>query len=366
MKNRIAVIHNLPKGGAMRMMREIIKRYRNKCEIDIYSISTNKPWNISGTKSFWFRVFPWKGFFLYNFWVYFVLRNIHKKISREVNWSKYDLIFVTHDYFTKSPFILRNIKSKKIVYLCQEAQREFYESSKIHAPHLKDKIIKVLRFPIKWIDEHNIEFVSKIICNSRYSKKNLEKIYKKSCEIVYPGVDREIFKPKRIKKDNSIVCIGGICNVKGQEFLINSLRPLLNKYKLILVGKGIKKDIKHINKIIKNSNIKIVSWVNDETLINYYRKAKVTCIAAYKEPFGLSSIESQACGTPVVSVNEGGPRETILDGISGFLAEREDYYSKVKKCISKYRKMGKRGEKEIINKWTWNITLKPLDKYFLK
>ena len=41
------------------------------------------------------------------------------------------------------------------------------------------------------------------------------------------------------------------------------------------------------------------------------------------EPFGLAAIEAMASGTPVVAVREAGPCETVVDGETGFLCERD-------------------------------------------
>lgn len=369
MKKNIAIIHNLPEGGGLRMLNQIVRRYKSNCKIDLYSISKTPQRNINGVKNIWIKVTPWKGFILYNFWLIFILPVIHKSISKKYGWSKYDLIFASHDYFTKSPYLIRYINNR-IIYLCQEPQREYYESWNIHAPFLKDKIANILRYPIKLIDEANVRKVSAIICNSKYSKKIIENIYKKKCEVVYPGVDIEQFFPTTYKKENIILCIGRISRVKGQDFLTKSLKPILNIYKLVLIGDGRKEDIGYLNKIINNSNIKIEiikKQVTDSELIQYYRKAKVTCIASYNEPFGLSSIESQACGTPVVSVNEGGPKESLLNGVTGYIPKRneEDFLKKTICTINNVNKMKKNTRKYIVENWTWEITLKPLDKYFL-
>ena len=368
MKKKIAIIHNLPKGGGMRMLGAIIERYKPNFDIDIISITDLKQETIRGINRIVIKVVPWKGFLLYNFWIIFILPIIHIRISRKINWSKYNFVLATHDYYTKSPYLIRYIKNK-IIYLCQEPQREYYESWSFHAPYLKDKIANLLRYPIKIVDEINVRYASKIICNSEYSKNIVEKIYGKECDVVYPGVDEKLFKPTNIKRKDMIVCVGRINRVKGQDFIVNSLLPILDKFKLIFIGDGRKEDINYLNKIIgKNTNIKIKKRVSDIELVDYYKKAKVTCIAAHGEPFGLSSIESQACGTPVVSVNEGGPRETIVDGITGYLSNRNKkiYLEKTILAINNSEKMKYNSVKNVIQNWTWKKTLKPLDKYFIE
>lgn len=364
-KAKIAIFHNLPGGGGIRMLNNIIIRYKNKYDIDLYVISDLKPEIIEGVRNIYIHVSPWKGFLLRNLWLFIVLPVIHGKVAKTINKS-YKFAFITHDYFTKSPYLLRYLKIKNI-YLCQETQREFYEPWKIHAPSLKEKIANFLRLPIKIIDKINTRSAQTIICNSRYSKKTIKRIYGKKSNIVYPGVNEHFFNPDHSKKEKIILCVGGINPIKNQLFLILSLKPLLEKYKLILVGQGKEE---YIEKIYKqgeyNPNIQIIEKISDIKLRNLYRQSVVTCISAYKEPFGLSSLESQSCGTPVVSINEGGPVESIIDGKTGFLADEdvEDYYKKVLLAIKNTNVMGRNARKNIINKWTWDKTLSKLDKYF--
>ena len=83
----------------------------------------------------------------------------------------------------------------------------------------------------------------------------------------------------------------------------------------------------------------MVNNISDQELINYYSSSIVLCIGAHYEPFGLTSIEAQACGTPVVAVKEGGVSETIINGKTGYLTSRstgefKEYVSKLLKIKS--------------------------------
>jgi glycosyltransferase involved in cell wall biosynthesis len=62
--------------------------------------------------------------------------------------------------------------------------------------------------------------------------------------------------------------------------------------------------------------------VPDPDLARLYSRAIVTICASRLEPFGLTPLESMACGTPVVAVSQGGLRETVTDGFTGYLVER--------------------------------------------
>jgi glycosyltransferase involved in cell wall biosynthesis len=366
MSKKIAFFHNLPGGGGIRMEENIISRYKNKFEIDLYVIGENIPSDITGVNTIFIKQNPWKGFIFRNLWIFFVLPLIHKNIAKQIN-KKYQFIFITHDYFTKSPYLLRYINIDN-VYLCQEPQREFYEPSVYHAPLLKDKIANCLRYPIKIIDEVNVSHAKHIVCNSQYSKKIIDSVYKKNSEVIYPGVDTKIFKPTLNSKQNIILCIGGINRIKSQYYFAKALKPLLSKYQLILVGNGRQEYLNKINKDFQQSELHIINKISDKELINYYSKSKVTCNVAYKEPFGLSSIESQACGTAVVSVDEGGTPETIINGKTGYICKRDEneILRATSLVLNKCNQMGANARKNIVNNWNWEKTLKPLDKYFPK
>ena len=363
-KKKIAIIHNLPKGGGLRMITDVAKRYREKFDIEFYVVSNLKNKRIKNTKSHFYHVVPWKGFLGYNLWIIFVLPLIHKKIAKTIEWEKYDYVLFTHDYFTKSPYLLKYSKANNKYYLCQEAQREFYEPIEYHSRGLKEYVSRFLRYPIKWIDQDNVKYANKLFCNSQYSKKTLQKIYKKRFEVIYPGVNENFFSPTKEIKENIIICVGGINTTKNQEFLSRSLRPILDYYQLILIGnvdKTIGNKIKRIHK-----NIKFLSNISDKKLRTMYRKAKLTCVTAHREPFGLSSIESQSCGTPVVTIDDGGTPETIINGKTGYISKKDekDFLNKVNLVLDGNEKMREWARTNVVENWTTNITLRKLDKFF--
>ena len=305
-------------------------------------------------------------FFGRNLWIIFKLPAIHKKISEKINSGGYDFVIVNHDSFTKAPYLLKYLKMKKI-YILHEPQREFYESWKIHAPYLKDKIANVFRLFIKFIDIRYTKHADLIICNSEYSKKTIKKIYQRKSHVVYPGVDIKKFKPnKKIKKKKQILLIGGWSKTKGHGFVIKSLGDILKEYKIIIVGKGRRKEKERIIKFSGKYKTKI-SWlekVDDSKLIKLYQESILLCTGYFKEPFGMVSVESQACGTPVVGIKEGGFEETIVDGKTGLLSTRkeEEYKKCVLKGIRENKNLSLNARKNVVENWTWTKTLNNLNK----
>lgn len=362
---KIAIYHNLPGGGGIRMLKSIIDRYKNTCDIDLFVIGENKPKSINGVKTFFTKVDPWRGFFPYNLWINLVLPHIHNKVASRINWDKYDFILFNHDYYTKSPYLIRYVNNKNKYYLCQESQREYYEDFRYHINSFKDLIALFFRYPIKLVDQQNVKHASKLFCNSMYSKKTLSKIYKREFEVVYPGVDESYFVPDNTNKEKMILCVGGINKTKNQEFLAISLLPILDHYQLVLVGSGKGQYIQRIANISKN--IKIESNVTDKELKLMYQKSMLTCVTAYREPFGLSSIESQSCGTPVLTISGGGTEETVINGKTGMISklDKNEFLSKAKIILKNNKKMGQHARKNVLTNWTLDKTLSAMDKYFI-
>ena len=97
--------------------------------------------------------------------------------------------------------------------------------------------------------------------------------------------------------------------------------------------------------------------ISDEKLIKLYNQAKLVVYTPYLEPFGLIPLEAMSCGTPVVAVNDGGVKETVINGETGILTERDEnvFAKEVVKLISneKERKRLARNSIKAVNEyWT--------------
>lgn len=370
---RIAFFHNLPGGGSVRVLKDVTDYLKGKgWNVDVYCVQESK--NNNWVSTIWKNetritiVNPWKTFLGRLLWIFIVLPRVHKGVAQRIDRLNYDRVIVTHDYFTKSPYLLRYIKTKNI-YILHEPQREFYENSKYHAPYIKDKIANLLRLPIKWVDSKNVSNADCILANSKYSQKVINYVYKRKAIIVYPGVNIDHFKPG-LPKENILLYVGGISKVKGYDFVVKSLLPLLGDYRLVMIGDGRTKDVYNLYKLAgaKIKYIKLLPHVDEKELIEWYQKSKLLCIGAYREPFGLTSIEAQACGTPVVCINEGGVPETINPNNTGLISDRDEkqYLNKVVEILNKDSSISNNCRSWVINKWSWNQSFSKIARILAK
>jgi glycosyltransferase involved in cell wall biosynthesis len=106
-------------------------------------------------------------------------------------------------------------------------------------------------------------------------------------------------------------------------------------------------------------------------MVGLYQKSKVVVCLAINEPFGLVPLEAMSCGIPVIAVDEGGYKETIINNKTGFLIKRDpkELSEKIKLLLSNpglTKEMGASGREEILKKWIWGKRGKELERILLK
>lgn len=347
---KICVCHNLKSGGAKRALEEICSRLSLKHNIADINLNFTAP----------------KNFLLTQYFIYKYLKNKHKKIAQKINESNFDFALVSHDYLTKSPYILRFLKIPSI-YLCQESFREFYEPCSVFRTTFKAKVVDLLRLPLKTIDEENVKHASKVLANSKYSQNYLKKIYHRDIEYLNLGVDSNKFKWKHSKREKFFLSVGALAKFKGMDFLIRAIAklPKDKQWPLYIVANG-GRDENYIIKLARDLGVKLVIKrnVDDGELVELYNKALLFLFAPYYEPFGLVVLEAMACGLPVVGIDEGGLKETIIPNKNGWLSERNvTAFSKtIIKAINTVNNNFRKQTVYTTNHWTWEKTSTQIEK----
>jgi glycosyltransferase involved in cell wall biosynthesis len=182
--------------------------------------------------------------------------------------------------------------------------------------------------------------VSKVICNSNFTKKFIDREYGINSLVVYPPVDTVSIKPKR--KENIILYVGRFSQLtqsKRQDILVSAFKKLLNKglvdWKLILTGGvevGVDNYLEELKKMSKDHPIEIIPSPDFETLKDLYGKAKIFWSASgfgvneNKNPekvehFGMTVVEAMAAGAVPIVYNAGGHKEIIVEAENGQLWE---------------------------------------------
>ncbi|MBM3283222.1 glycosyltransferase family 4 protein [Candidatus Gottesmanbacteria bacterium] len=155
---------------------------------------------------------------------------------------------------------------------------------------------------------------------SRTVAERIKVYYRKDSEVIYPPVDIDRFKPAtdQSSKDYFLI-VSRLVPYKRIDYVISTFNNL--GWKLKIIGSGIDKSRL---KLMAKNNIEIINGnLTDEKLCWYYQNCQALIFPG-EEDFGITSVEAQACGKPVIGFKWGGVSEVIIPGITGEIYESQD------------------------------------------
>ncbi|HVZ67716.1 MAG TPA: glycosyltransferase family 4 protein [Patescibacteria group bacterium] len=360
---KIAFFHELPQGGARIAVNEIAEKLKKKHQVDLYLVDSAGP-SKSERRSFnkiYFSKFidkewtgkDWSSRFYKDTVERIKLYKLHKRIAQKIDKRNYDFVFVNASKYIESPFILRFVKTYTVFYMHDPHFRIIYEPI-LDIPQNLDSpryvYEKINRAILKLLDKQNISNANLLIANSEYTKKTALKSYGKKSVTGYLGVDTNFFKPAFKKRTIDLLYIGS--------------RDVLDGFRLLSDALDLVKSPIRLKTIFKEDE-----WVDRDHIRDLYRRSKMVVCFGINEPFGLIAIEAMASGVPVIALDEGGYRETILNNKTGYLVPRNaqviahkiDYLLKHSDRVAK---LGRKGREVALDRWSWKRRIKELEKIF--
>lgn len=175
---------------------------------------------------------------------------------------------------------------------------------------LKGMLAKYFLHKIRLWDASTANRVDHYVANSRYIARRIKKTYGKPSYIIYPPVDVDKFTLREAKEEFYLTA-SRMVPYKKIDLIVEAFSQ--TDKKLLVIGDG--PDMAKI-KSKAGKNIELLGFADDETMADLMGRAKAFVFAA-EEDFGITPVEAQACGTPVICFGRGGARETVLDGESG-------------------------------------------------
>ncbi|EPH0092830.1 glycosyltransferase family 4 protein [Pluralibacter gergoviae] len=169
----------------------------------------------------------------------------------------------------------------------------------------KSLVTRYLLHKIRMWDYRTSNGVDHFIANSKFISRRIKKVYGRDSDVIYPPVDVERFIPND-DKDNYYLTASRMVPYKRIDLIVEAFSKMPDK-KLVVIGSG--SEMAKI-KSKASSNINILGYQSNNILLEHMQKAKAFVFAA-EEDFGITPVEAQACGTPVIAFGKGGALETI-------------------------------------------------------
>jgi len=303
---KIALVHDWfnEAGGAEKVVREILHCYPEAdvfCLFDFFD-QTNRDYYLFGKKTHtsFIQHFP---LVRQN---YRTLFPFFPKAIESLDLKDYDIII------SSSSCVAKGVKRKE-----GQLHISYCHSPARYAWDLKEEYLRVTKSPIaksilkyffeklrKW-DLKSSDRVDFFIANSSFVQDRIQKFFHRKSTVIYPPVNVEM-KTTFGERSNEYITVSRLVTYKNVDLIVEAFRQM-PELKLEIAGDGPMR-----RKILKNlpPNVTYLGYVDDETKQKKISKAKAF-VAAATEDFGISIVEAQSYGTPVIIPSLGGYKETV-------------------------------------------------------
>jgi glycosyltransferase involved in cell wall biosynthesis len=269
----------------------------------------------------------------------------------------------------------------RVLWYCHTPLRDIYDLYEYRLSLKKGLgklIYRVGAKAVRRIDQSIVKDIECIVANSSNTRTRIEKYYgRKDALVLNGGIDYGKYKNNGDGK--YFLYVSRISPNKRQEYAIKAFEIFKKKqkgYKLIIAGALSRDKIyqQYYEKIAEEAkrigDIKFVIDANEDKINDLYSNATAVLFTAINEDYGLVPLEAMASAKPVISVNEGGPKETIVEGKTGYLVNSQDEMAnrmlKIASDEALAEELGKNGRIRVIKNYSWKNFFAEYDKILKK
>lgn len=150
------------------------------------------------------------------------------------------------------------------------------------------------------------------------------KLGQKGITIIYPGVNLNQLVPAEKSERPLVLYLGRLKYYKRVDVLLHAAAEVVSKHpdvRFVIAGDGeYKKNLKKITKRLGlEENVDFIGKVTEEEKAALYAKAWIVVNPSMMEGWGITTIEANACGTPVIASNVPGLHDSVKDEYNGLL-----------------------------------------------
>ena len=162
----------------------------------------------------------------------------------------------------------------------------------------------VLHYMRLW-DVRTAHGVDRFVANSGFIARRIRKVYRRDAVVVFPPVDVHRFTLREDKQEFYLAA-SRLVPYKKMPLLVEAFSRMPDR-QLVVIGDGTELDAV---RAVAGRNVSVLGYQSDAVLVDHMQRARALVFAA-EEDFGITPVEAQACGTPVIAYGRGGSLETV-------------------------------------------------------
>lgn len=322
-EKRICIVHDylIQMGGAERVVAALHQLYP---DAPIYTTVVDRDRLIgelrdADIRSSWMQYIPGiRKHFKLLFWLY-------PLAVRSWSLRGYDLIISSSSAYAKG--IAKPAGAKHVVY-CHTPMRFAWDFETyirdVRLPAIVKRLLKLWMYPLRLWDVRTASDVDLFLANSSIVKERIERCYNRSAQIVYPPVETRRFSCSGSAPEPYFLVVSRLVSYKRIDLAVEACSKL--GLELIVIGEG--PDRARLESLA-GPTVKFLGRLGDAEVIHYMKHCRALLFPGL-EDFGITPLEANACGRPVIAYRGGGALDTIQPGLNGLFFDEQDVYSLVR------------------------------------
>lgn len=226
----------------------------------------------------------------------------------QLDLSAYDLIISSSHAVAKgvltSPHQLHISYVHSPIRYAWDLQHQYLRESNLEKG-IKSWIARWILHQMRIWDIRTANGVDLFIANSEFIARRIQKVYRRSAQVIYPPVDLQNYT-LQTEKQNFYLTASRLVPYKRIDLIVEAFSQMRDR-QLIVIGDG--EQMARIQ-AKASPNIQFLGHLEPYKLREYMQDAKAFVFAA-EEDFGITPVEAQACGTPVIAYGRGGVCESV-------------------------------------------------------
>jgi alpha-1,3/alpha-1,6-mannosyltransferase len=272
------------------------------------------------------------------FRAYCALARMSYLAARLALGGRFDVIFC--DLVPHVIPLMRLLTSARIVYYCHYPDKYLPNT-----PEERNVVFRAYRWLIERLEQTGIRDADRILVNSHFTAARLRRAYpclkSASIEVVYPGVDLELYRDERRREAGGVtlVSINRLVPFKNIRLAVEALAlartalapDLFRRVRLVLIGaydarlgesRAVLADLRaSVARLDLAEHVVFKLSCSEAERLEVLSDCRCLVYTPDEEHFGYGPVEAMAAGRAAIAVRSGGPMETVIDGETGLLCE---------------------------------------------
>lgn len=242
-------------------------------------------------------------------------------------------------WFTRRILLPLARQKVSLLYFCFEPPRFIYSDTGdiVRRLGMVGRLLQPAFRAYRKLDRRMVGAAHRVLSNSPYGSRRIRDAYHREATVIEHGVDfpqpgagevRALRARYHLTGKPVVVTVNHLHPRKRIDLFLRAVRFSQGKVPgavALVVGAGPERaaleELAGSLGMVLGHDVVFTGAVPEEELPAHYALGTVYMHTGREESFGLSVIEALGLGLPVVSVNEGGPCDTVQDGRSGYLVE---------------------------------------------